>query len=444
MQEATSAPADGEPPTKIPRAKIPRAKIYDDIRLQFEYARAIKKGVKANYGLIRIKPEQHVFFIGDLHGDYELLINGLLASGLVDASLRWVGRNSIFVQLGDILDSSRGDPSYEFQAPGEDRIVSFLWYLKKQAKRHGGNVFWILGNHDFYRMFALYDSWGRILSSRDSSSAANSYVVNRRGEEWFLPNLRRYMSEASRTDFSHQQCLSGGKRTNEKHRCIGRLFFAKAFVILRMQWEDAPESGLLVSHGMMLEDFDSTLSTVNRLLRESPVRQKHVRADKFAEFINTTWTFAALKLIRIKSDFDSQTTFSHFLTQLLEHFPRLFWSHMKPDNNFRKTLCENAIAKLTAFGFPVSCQKEGGAVSTSTNTHFIVGHHFNLAKALDEEELKGNETKVVLGGASACGSCHHKDLLILLDTGRSRCWREDPQPPEILKVTRKDHSLILH
>lgn len=76
--------------------------------------------------------------IGDIHGDIKALEVALKASGLIDDRRQWVGAQTLLVQTGDVLD--RGDD--------EQEILDWLDALTKQARRDGGDVLQLLGNHE--------------------------------------------------------------------------------------------------------------------------------------------------------------------------------------------------------------------------------------------------------------------------------------------------------
>ena len=62
----------------------------------------------------------------------------LQTAGLVDAKLRWTGGTTVYVQTGDILD--RGAKVRE--------ALDLLIRLEDEAKRSGGRVEFLLGNHE--------------------------------------------------------------------------------------------------------------------------------------------------------------------------------------------------------------------------------------------------------------------------------------------------------
>jgi len=79
-----------------------------------------------------------IIVIGDIHGDYDRYKLILLEAGLIDKSLRWTGRQSKLVQLGDITD----------RGPHSRKIIDLLMKLEQRAPRDGGQVHVLLGNHE--------------------------------------------------------------------------------------------------------------------------------------------------------------------------------------------------------------------------------------------------------------------------------------------------------
>lgn len=81
---------------------------------------------------------ERVVAIGDLHGDYKQYLNVMRSAGLINKSGKWAGGKTHLVQTGDVLD--RGDDSR--------KIVDHLVKLAKQAKRKGGYIHLLIGNHE--------------------------------------------------------------------------------------------------------------------------------------------------------------------------------------------------------------------------------------------------------------------------------------------------------
>jgi hypothetical protein len=104
--------------------------------------RAKGKG-EETYPELRVTAPGRVVAIGDLHGDIGQARRALRAAGVLDdeddaGNPRWVGGDATVVQLGDILD--RGDD--------EIGILILLQKLDKEARKEGGRVYVLNGNHE--------------------------------------------------------------------------------------------------------------------------------------------------------------------------------------------------------------------------------------------------------------------------------------------------------
>ena len=95
-----------------------------------------------------------IYAIGDIHGDCNVLIKLLKKIKLINDNLDWIGMDSHLVQLGDILD---GKLRYEIttdckmdesMALEEFIILELLNKLDYQARKKGGRVHYIIGNHE--------------------------------------------------------------------------------------------------------------------------------------------------------------------------------------------------------------------------------------------------------------------------------------------------------
>ena len=84
------------------------------------------------------KGVDRIVAVGDLHGDYDQYIEVLTTNGLVDEQLRWQGGKTHFVQLGDVVD----------RGPDSLRIIRHLMKLEKEARKKGGRVHVLIGNHE--------------------------------------------------------------------------------------------------------------------------------------------------------------------------------------------------------------------------------------------------------------------------------------------------------
>lgn len=84
------------------------------------------------------KKTKKVFIIGDVHGEYHGFAAALIHARLMNPELEWAGKKNILVQIGDIID--RG--FYPLQ------VDALLDTLQKEAKKAGGKVIRLIGNHE--------------------------------------------------------------------------------------------------------------------------------------------------------------------------------------------------------------------------------------------------------------------------------------------------------
>lgn len=102
--------------------------------------------------VIPVEEAGKILAIGDIHGDFGALLIALYKGGVIDMKGRWIGSDTIVVQVGDILDKGgRGVPEEDVADCKDDsewRIILYLEYLNKEAIRDNGAVFLLLGNHE--------------------------------------------------------------------------------------------------------------------------------------------------------------------------------------------------------------------------------------------------------------------------------------------------------
>src|SRR4029453_953757 len=81
---------------------------------------------------------QRLVAVGDVHGDYGQLVTVLRDAGVVDAQDKWAFGKGQLVQTGDRVD----------RGPDSRKIMDFFMRLEKEAKKAGGAVFPLVGNHE--------------------------------------------------------------------------------------------------------------------------------------------------------------------------------------------------------------------------------------------------------------------------------------------------------
>jgi hypothetical protein len=86
----------------------------------------------------RVPGSPRVVAVGDVHGAYDSLVRVLRFAGIVDEKARWAGGAAHLVQTGDLLD--RGKDTRP--------VLELLMRLEGQARKAGGRVHALLGNHE--------------------------------------------------------------------------------------------------------------------------------------------------------------------------------------------------------------------------------------------------------------------------------------------------------
>jgi hypothetical protein len=84
--------------------------------------------------------------VGDIHGAYDAFVQILQAAGVIDAQRQWIGGTTLLVQTGDVFDRGTGVRS----------ALDLLMDLEDQAKRAGGRVEALLGNHEVMNLASEY------------------------------------------------------------------------------------------------------------------------------------------------------------------------------------------------------------------------------------------------------------------------------------------------
>lgn len=110
-----------------------------------------------------------IVVFGDLHGEADKFEDMLRTAGLVDANGNWAGGRTHFVQLGDVED----------RGPDSRAILNHLMRLEPQARRAGGYVHALIGNHEAMNMLGdlRYTSAGEFASyaSHDAARLRDNY-----------------------------------------------------------------------------------------------------------------------------------------------------------------------------------------------------------------------------------------------------------------------------
>jgi hypothetical protein len=133
-------------------------------------ARPAVRPVSAADSSCTVDGVERIVAVGDVHGAYEPLVGILRAAGILDGRLRWAGGRAHLVQTGDILD----------RGPDSRKALDLLRRLEDDARRAGGTVHLLLGNHEVMRMLGdlRYVSTGEYAAFATASSdrTRNAFV----------------------------------------------------------------------------------------------------------------------------------------------------------------------------------------------------------------------------------------------------------------------------
>ena len=121
---------------------------------------------------------ERIVAIGDVHGDLAATRRALRLAGAIDEDDRWIGGKLVIVQTGDILD--RGN--------GEQEILDLFVALEPQAKKAGGAIYRLLGNHEFMNAMGdfRYVTRGGFADFETPATASDPPSADARAEA-FLP-----------------------------------------------------------------------------------------------------------------------------------------------------------------------------------------------------------------------------------------------------------------
>jgi hypothetical protein len=85
--------------------------------------------------------------IGDIHGAYDNLVAVLQEAHLVNRKLEWCGGRTHLVQTGDMMD----------RGPQSRKVMDLFMRLEKEARRAGGRVHVLIGNHEAMNVVGILD-----------------------------------------------------------------------------------------------------------------------------------------------------------------------------------------------------------------------------------------------------------------------------------------------
>jgi hypothetical protein len=85
---------------------------------------------------------QPILAISDIESAYKTFRNFLIIHGVIDEELNWIFGQGHLVLVGDFVD--RGN--------SVTQVLWFIYKMEQEAKKHGGHVHFIIGNHEIKNM----------------------------------------------------------------------------------------------------------------------------------------------------------------------------------------------------------------------------------------------------------------------------------------------------
>jgi hypothetical protein len=105
---------------------------------------------------------QRIVAVGDVHGDYEQLVEVLRSAEVINKRSKWTGAKTHLVQIGDLPD----------RGPDTRKILDLFMKLETEARRAGGAVHALIGNHEAMNIYGdlRYVTPEEFASFRDANS----------------------------------------------------------------------------------------------------------------------------------------------------------------------------------------------------------------------------------------------------------------------------------
>lgn len=149
-----------------------------------------------------------IVVIGDIHGDIQRLARCFVLLKLVNPALEWIAepQNTIVVQMGDQIDSFRGNENDWEQIPDLE-VIRFMDKLNHQAQLKGGRVISLVGNHEIMNLIGDF-SYVSPKSMEMVGGLANRTALFSPGNEfWQRLHLRTPILKIGSILFAHAGIL---------------------------------------------------------------------------------------------------------------------------------------------------------------------------------------------------------------------------------------------
>jgi hypothetical protein len=87
---------------------------------------------------VKLPADSRLFVMADTHGEYQIAVELLMSQKVIDSQLRWSFGKGHLAVLGDMFD----------RGPNHTEILWLIYKLEAEARRAGGAVHVLLGNHE--------------------------------------------------------------------------------------------------------------------------------------------------------------------------------------------------------------------------------------------------------------------------------------------------------
>jgi Calcineurin-like phosphoesterase len=131
-------------------------------------------------GQDRFEGVSRIVAVGDVHGGFSEFVSVLRSAGVLDEKVSWIGAKTHLVQTGDVVD----------RGPDSRQVLDLLMKLEKQARKSGGRVHALLGNHEAMNIYgdlryvspAEYEWYRNPDSSEQREGYWNRHVEERKAQ----------------------------------------------------------------------------------------------------------------------------------------------------------------------------------------------------------------------------------------------------------------------
>ena len=139
---------------------------------------------RSTSGFFDFPEGRNIYFVGDLHGDFGVLLSTLFDCSKVlkwtppnnnhkKGELTWIGKDSIVVFCGDLCDRKRDSTFFNTTKKNgiyidigngeidneEFKILHFINYVNSLALKHNGKLIKIVGNHEIMNFGPERSEW---------------------------------------------------------------------------------------------------------------------------------------------------------------------------------------------------------------------------------------------------------------------------------------------